>query len=162
MVFNFILIGLIFTTIVWVFQRPRLIPIIKIPVLSILTICFGMLLYFVADDIFLGDEPWYQKSPFKELILFFLMLFGMVARYMTKTIDDRRNKLKELMEKSRNFRKPKLNFDIWEFSYPLFFSVITFGSLLSQIKGDNLSLVNIILSFQTGFFWQTLLNKEAT
>ena len=47
-------------------------------------------------------------------------------------------------------KKPSIEFDAWEFSYPLFVSVITFGTLLSQLEGNVLNVANIVLSFQTG------------
>jgi hypothetical protein len=113
----------------------------------------------------LGDETrvW-NETPFRELILFALMIVGMAARYMTHAIELRRERIKELSKEQGGIRgrKPKLEFDAWEFSYPLFVSVVTFGALLSQIGDSFLTLANTILSFQTGFFWQTVLAKRDT
>jgi hypothetical protein len=30
------------------------------------------------------------------------------------------------------------------------------------LEGDGLTVPNVIISFQTGFFWQTILKKETT
>ncbi len=81
----------------------------------------------------------------------------MIARYMTNAIEVRREKISALQKQGGAYSTPSLAFDIWEFSYPLFVSVVTFGGLLSQLKDHTLSLANAVLSFQTGFFWQTIL-----
>lgn len=50
-------------------------------------------------------------------------------------------------------------FDIWDFSLPLLVSVITFGSLLSQIENEALTLDNTIISFSSWFFLADYLEK---
>lgn len=151
--------GLLVTAVIWLIQRQRWTLAKRLVLSLILTILLGLSLYLINNKAFLGGGGWYEKSPFREAILFLVMLCGMSARYVTKAIEDRREKLKQL-NGSDQYGKPKLEFDVWEFSYPLFFSVVTFGSLLGQIKDDNLTFTTIVLSFQTGFFWQTLLKKE--
>jgi len=78
---------------------------------------------------------------------------------MTKIIEERREKIAEEKRKTGNVIKPKLEFDLWKFTYPLFVSVVTFGALLSQLNAQYISFAGIILSFQTGFFWQTILGN---
>jgi hypothetical protein len=102
---------------------------------------------------FLSDERWYDRTPYREILLFLLMLAGMIARYFTRLIEERRNQIATTTSR----KKPRLDFDLWEFSYPLFISVITFGVLMAQIGDESLSLADVTLSFQTGFFWQTVL-----
>jgi hypothetical protein len=85
------------------------------------------------------------------------MLLGMMTRYLVSLIEERREKLVELTKSGQQNPKVNLRFDVWEFSYPLLFSVMTFGGLLSQIKDDTLTVANVVLSFQNGFFWQSLL-----
>jgi hypothetical protein len=85
------------------------------------------------------------------------MLLGMAARYVTKAIEERRDKLAKWREGGSTGNRPGLDFDKWEFTYPLLISAITFGTVLSQEKDSGLSVANALLSFQTGFFWQTLL-----
>ncbi|MCI0559151.1 MAG: hypothetical protein MN733_11695 [Nitrososphaera sp.] len=98
------------------------------------------------------------ESPYREFLLFLLMLAGMAARYFTHAIEDRRARIAEL--RSVGDETPvKLRFDIWEFVYPIFVSIITFGALLPQVDGEKLSFANLVVSFQTGFFWQTLLAR---
>ena len=159
MSFVFTFNGLLVTAMIWLIQRQKWSLTKRLLLSSILVVLIGLSIYLITSKKFLDGGDWYEKRPFKEAILFFVMLCGMSARYITKAIEDRREKLKQLT-RSDSSRKPKLEFDAWEFSYPLFFSVVTFGGLLSQIKDENLTFTTIILSFQTGFFWQTLLKKE--
>lgn len=42
----------------------------------------------------------------------------------------------------------------------MFVSVVTFGALVTQLKDHTLSVSNATLSFQTGFFWQTILTAK--
>jgi len=104
-----------------------------------------------------GEQHWYETSPYLEMLFFALMLLGMSARYITKAIEVRREKIAALAKNGAASAKPGLEFDFWEFSYPLFVSVVTYGALLSQLKDHSLSIANATLSFQTGFFWQTVL-----
>jgi hypothetical protein len=85
------------------------------------------------------------------------MILGMMSRYLTKAIDVRRERIQELEQAGAPFKKPGIDFDAWEFSYPFFVSVITYGLLMSQMERDDITVPNIALSFQTGFFWQTIL-----
>ena len=87
------------------------------------------------------------------------MLLGMAARYFSYLIEQRRDEIQRLRAQNADSRGVKIRFDIWEFSYPLFFSVVTFGSLLTQVGDNGFTVANTVLSFQTGFFWQTLIKK---
>jgi len=91
------------------------------------------------------------------MILFVSMLIGMAVRYFTKAIEERRDKLIKWRTSGSGGKRPTLEIDKGEFAYPLLLSAITFGALLSQLKSDQVTLENVLLSFQTGFFWQTLL-----
>lgn len=155
---SFIIYGVLFSAIVWVLQRRGW----KVWLRAALILFFASFL-FIADYMTEGAETlgsherWYTDSPGRETVLFVFMLFGMIVRYFTKAIEDRRGKISEMKKKGERFRKPRLEFDVWEFSYPLMISVITFGALLSQIGEAAPTLSNMTLSFQTGFFWQTIL-----
>jgi hypothetical protein len=92
-----------------------------------------------------------DETPFKELILFALMLCGMVCRVLSLAIEKRRAAAGEPIP---------LRVDKWEFVHPLLFAVPTFGALLSQVSDDALRLTSLVLAFQTGFFWQTILKGE--
>jgi hypothetical protein len=97
----------------------------------------------------LGPEAsWWNNSPYRELILFALMLVGMVARVLSVAIESRKTN-----------KEAGLSVDRWVFVYPMLFAVPTFGALLSQIQTEVLALTHVVLAFQTGFFWQTILKK---
>ncbi|MCX5733140.1 MAG: hypothetical protein NTW68_02265 [candidate division NC10 bacterium] len=99
---------------------------------------------------YLGNKQWFDTSPYRELLLFALMLFGMAARVLSLAIEQQRAGKKG---------SGKLEVSRWDFVYPMLFAVPTFGALLSQIGYDSLTLSNAILSFQTGFFYQTILRR---
>jgi hypothetical protein len=125
---------------------------------AVLLVAGSTLIFFwtLSSGEFLGEgDAWYERSPMKEAIAFSLMLLGMTARYFTKAIEERRAKYTADPTKKHSIR-----FDFWEFSYPLFVSVITFGVLLQQLGSEELNLANLVLSFQTGFFWQTILGRS--
>jgi hypothetical protein len=97
-----------------------------------------------------GRQSWLDKvseTPFRELILFAMLLFGMVARVVSVAIEQ------------RGVGEP-VKIDRWQFVYPMLFAIPTFGGLLSQIQTRNLALADTVLAFQTGFFWQTILKKS--
>jgi hypothetical protein len=94
---------------------------------------------------------WVDESPFRELLLFALMLSGMAARVLSLAIERR--------GAAKDNKLPPVTVDRWEFVYPMLFAVPTFGALLSQVQAETLTLVNVVLAFQTGFFWQTILKR---
>ena len=52
----------------------------------------------------LGEKgPWYDASPYLEIIFFVLMFLGMSARYVTKAIETRREKILELQKQGTPF-----------------------------------------------------------
>ena len=94
----------------------------------------------------------YDVSPYREFVQFALMLSGMAARVLSTAIERR----------SVNGNKlGPIAVDRWEFVYPMLFAVPTFGALLIQDKSGTLELKDAILAFQTGFFWQTILKRDA-
>jgi len=156
---TFILYGIILTLIIFVFQRNKLNFYLRITLIVILFLLLLLCIY-LNSVIFLSNNIWYNKSPSTELIFFFMMLLGMFARYISKAIEDRNVTINKLRISGEKFEKPKLELDIWEMAYPLFFSIITFGMLLRYISTEQVELTELVLSFQTGFFWQTILNKQ--
>ncbi|MBN2286673.1 MAG: hypothetical protein JXI43_09520 [Tissierellales bacterium] len=163
---SIIIYGSVFSLAIWVIQRSKWRLIFRIPMLAGTLIILSLAIYYdiVTGLSFLGNTSWYNTPPYVQILFFILMLLGMGVRYMTKAIEERRVKISALRKKhgDKKFEKPELEFDVWEFSYPFFFSVITFGLLLKQMDAKTLTLTisNTILSFQTGFFWQTILKKD--
>jgi hypothetical protein len=95
-----------------------------------------------------ADESWWNTSPAKELLLFGSMLLGMAARVLSVAIEHRKSNPGE-----------GLAVDRWDFVYPMLFAVPTFGAVLSQARTEAVGVVEFVLAFQTGFFWQTILKK---
>jgi hypothetical protein len=157
-----ILSGIFLSASIWVAQRQTLKRWLRI-VLALPLLTLSVLSLWLGNEqaTTLGpSEHWYDGGAVCELMFFLLMLVGMAARYVTKAIEVRRAKISELEKAGKDFVKPGLEFDAWEFSYPLFLSVVTYGALVSQMKDQSLTLANATLSFQTGFFWQTLLTSK--
>ena len=108
-----------------------------------------------AKIITLGPEDWYEKSPWKEVILFVMMIAGMVARTLSQAIEQYRKKLK------RKGAPQGLDIDKWDFVYPFLVSFLTFGAIVAQAGAQALSLTTLVFAFQNGFFWQTLIKRES-
>jgi hypothetical protein len=106
----------------------------------------------------LGGAPSGIPSPYREIVLFVIMLAGMSARFLTRAIENRRERI--TAARAAGGAAPiSIELDIWEFVYPMITSVLTFGLLLQQIGDGALSVATIVLAFQNGFFWQTLLGQ---
>jgi hypothetical protein len=135
---------------------------VMFPILGLILVIlfFVLFAYMNAPPLTLGDTLWYNQSPATELWLFMVMVIGMAASYLTKQIDGRRILIAEKAKSGDRSFTP-LEFDFWEFINPMLVSVITFGAVLQALGGKELDLASIILSFQTGFFWQTVLAKRA-
>ncbi len=105
----------------------------------------------------LGSTPdWHQQLnswPFRELILFGALLFGMIARVLSLAIERRD------ADVVGGGTKPDLKIDRWQFVYPMLFAIPTFGGLLSQTQTSEVSTTSVVMAFQTGFFWQTILKR---
>jgi hypothetical protein len=161
MALTFIFYGLLAVAVFALLGYSRLFWPFKLVILVLIVSGAGVFsfIFLIEHAITLDKVPaWYARSPYRELILFVAMLFGMVARYFNLAIEGRRTRMSELRAKGDQSRV-RLQFDIWEFLNPLFVSVITFGALLNQLGSEGVSLANFILSFQTGFFWQTILSR---
>jgi hypothetical protein len=155
---GFIVDGLLIALAVWISQRRKIRPLWRLLSVALVVCALGFLLYLQETPKTLGGStPWYRRESVQDAGLFVLMLLGMAARYFTRAIEVRREKIAALAKAGDQFKKPGLEFDMWEFSYPLFVSVITFGVLLSQLSVQVITITSAVLSFQTGFFWQTLL-----
>jgi hypothetical protein len=117
-------------------------------------IATSILMFAISIDapLTLGSGgAWFNRSPFRELILFMAMVFGMVARVLSVAIEHRNNVEFE--------RRGPVKVDRWDFIYPMLFAVPTFGALLSQAGTEKIDVIIGTLAFQTGFFWQTILKK---
>ncbi|MCI0697824.1 CHAT domain-containing protein [candidate division KSB1 bacterium] len=87
---------------------------------------------------FLGEIPWF------EIGLYFSMVAGMAAKYIYDQIGINR----------------KIVFKKWQFFRPILISPIVFGAIYGNLDPKTSKLLLLIFSFQNGFFWHTLLNRE--
>lgn len=157
---NLLVAGVLVSGLIWLYQRNKLGRWIR-GVLGIVLLALGAAwIYISQGPITLGEANWYDRSPWQELIVLVLMLAGMVARYLTQAIEARRQRIEELAKTGKRFTKPKLEFDVWEFSYPFLVSIITYGALIAQMNDARMSVAVVTLSFQFGFFWQTILGTK--
>ena len=156
-----IVLGVFVALSIWIIQTTRFGWKTKAIALIVLSLVFIGFASLIQPESFLGNTAWYNRTPYKEICFLVLMLLGMVVRYFAYAIEQRRDRIAQLRKGGEPDSKLSLQFDVWEFSYPLLFSVVTFGGLLGQVKDGNLTVANVMLSFQSGFFWQTLLKKSA-
>lgn len=154
---SFFLLGVLGAVAIWILQRQRWSLLLRAVLVAVVSLGIATVIYFQMPVKTLGRESWYNATPYRELLLFAVMGMGMIGRYVTRAIEERREALRKWQRSGGASPRPPIRFDAWEFSYPLFFSVVTFGALFSQVGDESLTLVNVTLSFQTGFFWQTVL-----
>ena len=100
---------------------------------------------------------WLDKPAVGQTILFIFMMTGMMCKNLFDLIERRKDRLKEGFS---NSKKPGLDFDFWNFVQPLLVASIVFGAVLGADL--HLGLPGLLLSFQNGFFWQSILAKRAT
>lgn len=116
--------------------------------------------FFLLGPKLLSGDAWYERSPWKEGLLLLTMLSGMAARSLDQAIEIRSQRIAKLRAAGKLRRKPKLPLDPWDFSRPFLVALPTFGGLLGQIGDQAMGWVLVVLAFQTGFFWQTVLKKS--
>lgn len=159
----FIVLGSLVAAAIWVGQRRAWGTLRRIMFLLLVLVAAVLVVSLARDpiSITLGpQEAWYESTPAPEIYYFVVMLFGMAARYITRAIEMRRERIAQLEKLGEPFNTPGLEFDRWEFSYPFFLSIVTYGALLPQLSDATFNVTSTILSFQTGFFWQTILGAR--
>jgi len=96
-----------------------------------------------------GPEiPVWQRSPFRELLLFAAMLLGMSSKYVWDLIEVRRT-----INLSRKPDQPKVGF-----VQPLLVAALVFAAVLAATSESNAP--SFLFSFQNGFFWQAVLKQK--
>jgi len=83
------------------------------------------------------------------------MVAGMVSKYLWDLIEARKSRRSD----PGSDKNVSIRFDIWECIQPLLVAGIVFSGVLSDSKVLTLPLM--LLSYQNGFFWQTILRKGA-
>jgi hypothetical protein len=130
-------------------------------VVGTVSVAFTTLLpQLFAPQILGPGKGWLDQIQWSYVIAFTSMLVGMTASYFNRLINERRAKIDELQKKGDPSRLD-LNFDLWDFVQPLFVSVLTFGAIVARVNSSEF-FTNVLLGFETGFFWQTILARRAT
>jgi hypothetical protein len=108
------------------------------------------------DQRFLSTDAWHDTTPLREAVLFALMLAGMAARTLSVAIEQRR----VAASTSADGSPPPVRLEAWDFLYPFLVSFITFGAVIEFVGAEPLKIPQLILAFQNGFFWQTVVNRS--
>ncbi len=98
-----------------------------------------------------AGQPWYETPPYKQGVALGFMVLGMAGKYLFDVIEARRQK------KAQGHTNPKLEFDRWDFFQPFIISFMVFGAFWNVHGHEALSISCLVISFQNGFFWQTIL-----
>ena len=98
------------------------------------------------------DFPWYEDTPWKQIIALSLTILGMAAKYLYDVIEERRH------SRSSRSSPPPLNIDVWEFILPFLVSFIVFGAFWNAHGDQTIDVTWLVITFQNGFFWQTVMS----
>lgn len=146
-------IALLFLIITFVFSR-ELSGIFKIALLLLL-LFFSIATFWVLETkipVRSPDQSWYEITPWKQIVLVISTLFGMISNYLLEYFQARID-----TKKSGGKRMPKF---IWEkIALPFIVAILVFGYFWEQHGKEPINVRIMLISFQNGFFWQTVLEK---
>jgi len=150
----FIGISLVFLLVVFIITRKmhwalRILLILLLVILSV----FVFTIFGITPPVRGEGEAWYQITPWKHIILFIVMLVGMITNYLFELLQARI----KAKESEGKLQPPKF---IWEkLVLPLIIAGILFGYFWGQHSNEPMGMAVIFISYQNGFFWQTILEK---
>lgn len=99
------------------------------------------------------EEMWYENAPWKHLILFACMLLGMITNYLFEYVQAR------IKAKEAGSQTQMPGF-IWEkLVLPLIIAGLVFGYFWGQHGNETIGFTVAFISYQNGYFWQTVLEK---
>ncbi|MBY5608731.1 hypothetical protein [Rhizobium leguminosarum] len=129
-------------------------------IFMILALCLALAFSFiiVSPASMLSDDRWFLQSPWVEIWLFLSMSCGMLSSYLKIEIEQRRTIIAQKAAKG-DHSYTHITIDKWDMIYPFLVSVITFGAVLQAFGSRALDISQVIIAFQTGFFWQTILPR---
>ena len=124
-----------------------------------LAVAVASLLFFgLTAPASLGAEEWYDRGPWRNLLLYCVMLIGMLTSVLTTAIAERKARIGNAKSDAER-HGVRLQLDPYDLLYPFLLSLLTFGVLLGQVGDRLLSLVTLTLAYQTGFFWDSIITK---
>ena len=100
------------------------------------------------------DLAWYEQAPYKHLISLSFLVAGMASKVLYDAIDALR------LRKSKGEASTRLQIDNWDFVQPFLVAFIVFGAFWQLHGQESLNLTWLVLSYQNGFFWQTILRRS--
>jgi len=156
---EFTALGLLVTGILWIVGGRKRSFVVRVAAFLVGFSIIALVSYVLTPAPSQGDSEWYRRPPWPELLYFFLMIVGMLARSLSIAIEERKSTLQKLNRGKHSLVVVSLHMDIWDLAYPMLFSVMTFGALLSQIGDAPIGVTSVVLAFQTGFFWQTIIKR---
>jgi MFS family permease len=125
------------------------------PLVAVCGVWFFATVYLFFPNQVLGEDSFWNRTPWKQLIIYGVMALGMVASVLNDAIKERKKKLAK-----GGSPRIKLKLDNWDIVQPLLVSFLTFGFLFGQIGSVALSVANLTVSFQTGFFWHVIIGNR--
>jgi len=128
--------------------------IIKIVLLLLLAVLVSIaFLIWAGPPVRSPDQSWYEIAPWRQILLITTTLFGMVSNYLLEYFQAR-IKAKESKGK---VKMPKF---VWEkIALPFIIAILVFGYFWEQHGKEPMNFAIMLISFQNGFFWQTVLEK---
>ena len=160
MILSFILLCSILSVYLWFSEKKKLQLLFRSIGLILILLIFGISGYSLQDIDYLGEDKWYNLSPYRAIILFFIMAIGMIASVLNKAISEHKKKIVQTKSAGSKYTRQIFKVDRWDVFQPFLISFLTFSGLLTQVGNQNLNLTTITLAFQTGFFWQTVLKND--
>ena len=155
----FIYVGIGILLIIFILVAKRKFSfVLKIPLLLIIAAGMIYFLYYFRESIKAAEAPnWYEIGPWKHIILFVCMLFGMVTNYL---YDYLRARIKTKEARASGKGSVELPKFMWEkIVLPIIISVLLFGYFWGEYGQGVMNITILFASYQNGFFWQTILTK---
>lgn len=173
--FQFILIGLLLGLLLIVFTRVRIIWVKILLVISLsLILAFTLLIHAFSQNTVSMGGPDSRLNRFIILFITYypVMFSGLVISYLLPIFNETAKKRREMMIKmekegvawptiKKELKKHGLHIDLFQLWIPFFGSIITFVALFTIIK-PGFSGSNLIIAFQTGFCWESIVKSFRT
>jgi len=101
------------------------------------------------------ELPWYNKTPYKQLLTFVILLLGIISKHILDTLKANDKEIVNQNKRKYNIFRRLVKL----FLKPFIASVIVFSIFWQAHGNEQLTFNYLIISFQNGFFWQTLIGK---
>jgi hypothetical protein len=105
----------------------------------------------------MGGE-WYDRTPYKYFILYAIMMVGMVTNVLVDAVGDVRKRRSECRTEEQR-KLIRLTVSRYDFLYPFLLSFLTFGWLYIKVADQSLTMIILIIAYETGFFWDSVINS---